>query len=194
MDATLIERLDELRALETDDLALTLVDLMTNTMEENEITRHHLDEFRNQGLELATKFKQGELTVEQLAQALVQVVPGAANPDILALATVAVAPTDPTPAWPDGPTAIGLFNPPDLPSLKLPEDWRTAAEYLAQLPLIPFRVLDGAGKAIREVGSQAVESTAQWARRKLISDEEIELAKIGVGISAVGVLYTVLKE
>jgi len=175
--ASLIERLDELRALETDDLALTLVDLMTNTMEENEITRHHLDEFRNQGLELATKFKQGELTVEQLAQALVQVVPGAA-----------LAPTDPTPA------AIGLFNPPDLPSLKLPEDWRTAAEYFAELPLIPFRVLDGAGKVIREAGSQAVDSTAEWVRKKLISDEEIELAKIGVGVSAVGVLYAILKE
>ena len=182
MDASLIERLDELRALETDDLALTLVDLMTNTMEENEITRHHLDEFRNQGLELATKFKQGELTVEQLAQALVQVVPGAA-----------LAPTDPTPAWPDGaPTAIGLFNIPDLP--KLPEDWRTAAEYFAELPLIPFRVLDGAGKVIREAGSQAVDSTAEWVRKKLISDEEIELAKIGVGVSAVGVLYAILKE
>ena len=202
--AVLIERLEELRFQDAEQLGMTLAHLMVHVTEthvgENQINRNHLYEFRKQGLDLATKFKQGELTAGHLADAIADVVPSVANTDFVDWPELLKSLPDATTiaAWADKgqpmPIAWGLFNMPDLPDPKVPDSWRTAAEYLAELPLLPLRALNYAGRTIREAGSQAVDSTAEWVRKKLISDEEIELAKIGVGVSAVGVLYAILKE
>ena len=173
--AKLIERIEELHALDTELLGMTLsqliADLVLPQREETDVSL--LEHFQKRGLYLATLYKEGSLDADGVADALVS--------------TIQTYTKDYRVDW-----SKLVEYVPEAPSV---EDVREAYTGVTLAPLSAFAWVGRAfWGTVDAVGEHAVERIQE----KIANDERVQqvilMGKIGLGISVTGLLYAVLKE
>ena len=173
--AKLIERIEELHALDTELLGMTLSQMIAALVLPHVEGPHVslLEYFQKRGLDLATRYKEGSLDADGVADALVSIVQTYAK--------------DYRVDW----SKLDEYVP-EAPSV---EDVREAYTGVTLAPLSAFTwVRQAFWGTVDAVGEHAVERIQE----KIANDERVQqvilMGKIGLGISVTGLLYTVLKE